>query len=69
MDEQRVTQLEKKAAFQERLLQELNDALVGQRKEIETLRREVGALKARAEQKGTEGLVKDLDEEAPPPHY
>ena len=67
--DKRITELEKKAAFQERLLQELNDALVGQRKEIEALKRQVSALKDQAAGKGAEGLVKDLDEEDLPPHY
>jgi SlyX protein len=64
--DKRITQLESKVAFQERLLQELNTVVVAQQNRIEQLERKLNALK---DQSARGDLVKDLDEETPPPHY
>jgi len=64
--EKRLTQLESKLAFQERLLQELNSVVLDQQKKIDLLEQRVRALKDQSVQGE---LVKDLDDEEPPPHY
>ena len=66
MNESRIEEIETKAAFQEDLLQKLDDALASQQKQILDLK---GQIKALNEQ------VRSLEaglppvEDAPPPHY
>lgn len=65
MDE-KIIELEKKAAFQEDLLVKLNDALVSQQKQLTALQARVQALQdfiSRGD------LVKRQEDETPPPHY
>ena len=64
--EKRVTALEKKAAFQEQLLAQLNEALVGQQKKLIELEGKFNTIK---DQIGQGGLVKRQEDETPPPHY
>lgn len=64
--EQRITELEKKAAFQEDLIQQLNMALLDQQKRIDLLEKRLNALK---EQSTRGDLVKSQEFEEPPPHY
>ncbi len=64
--EDRMTAVEKKAAFQEHLLTQLNDALVNQQKKIMTLEQRVHALK---DQLSSRDFVKRQEDEIPPPHY
>lgn len=62
----RITELEKKAAFQEHLLEQLHEVLLEHQKKIETLEIKVKSMKdnsARAD------LVIPIEEETPPPHY
>lgn len=66
--EGRVAELETRAAFQERALQELNDAVVRQGRELERLQREVEALRDRLRALAP-SPVAPPDEETPPPHY
>ena len=64
----RLTELESRIAFQEHTLQELNDVIVRQEREIDGLRRQLDAL--RAEFKAlAPALVAGRSEETPPPHY
>jgi SlyX protein len=64
--EKRMTQLETRLSFQERLLQELNSVVIGQQKRIDLLELKLAALK---DQNARGDLVKELDEEERPPHY
>lgn len=60
---ERVTDLEIKAAFQEKLLTDLDEVLCALRDEVEGLRRDVVAIAAQLEA-GEEELTDE-----PPPHY
>lgn len=63
---ERITALEKKAAFQEDLLAKLNEALVGQQKRLTVFEMQFNAMK---EQLRRGDLVKRQEDETPPPHY
>lgn len=65
-DESRIVELELRYMQQQELLQELSDVLFTQRKELDTLRAEVEALKKKLE--GDPGLV-DARQHEKPPHY
>jgi SlyX protein len=68
MDSERLDDLERHAAHQERMLRELSDVLTEQWRIIETLRRDVQNLKDQL--RGVEGAVAELTPpEPPPPHY
>ena len=64
--EQRLINIEKKIAFQDQHLCELNEVLVDQQKRILELERQLGALQ---EQMSSGPLVKRIEDEDPPPHY
>lgn len=64
--EKRITELEKKAAFQEHLLEELNSVILEHQKKIEALERQLQWMK---EHSVRPDLVIPRDEETPPPHY
>ncbi len=64
--ESRIIELEKKVSFQDQELKELGNALMLQHKEIEALKASIAVLKDKAE---SGALVKDADQEEPPPHY
>jgi SlyX protein len=64
--DQRLVDIEKKAAFQEHLLAQLNEALVGQQKQLAVLE---ARLKAMSEGLDRGDLVKRREDENPPPHY
>jgi len=66
--EERIVELETRLAFQERLIQELNDALTGQQRQLDVFQHTLDTM---CEQLKT-GLADDtklLSEEVPPPHY
>ena len=65
--ERRLTELEIKASFTEDLVDHLNDVILRQQAQIDLLIREVGQLKQRAPERGTDGPRDPRDEL--PPHY
>ncbi len=64
----RITELETRLAWQERLIGELNDALAAQQRQIDALEKTVGRMRERLLAALDSGLARP-DEEAPPPHY
>lgn len=64
----RLIELENRIAFQDHTLQELNEVIVRQQREIDDLRRELEALRAQF-QALAPALVASRSEETPPPHY
>jgi len=63
----RFEDIETKLAFQEHLLESLNEALTGQQVQIDTLRKIVKQLNQQIDM-GSE-QIKRPEEETPPPHY
>ena len=66
--QQQLIDLESKLAFQEDVVQSLNDELHEHQKSIEKLQRQVMLLAEKISQ-GTDSGILRLDEEPPPPHY
>jgi len=66
--ENRLIELETRLAFQDNSLQELNAVVVRQQREIDTLTREIEALKAQIRTLAPE-MVGSRADETPPPHY
>jgi SlyX protein len=66
--QERLAELEVRVAFQDRTIQELNDAVTRQQRALERLARELEALKDRLRAL-TPSPVASRDEETPPPHY
>ncbi len=64
--DERLTELEMQLAFQERLIQELNDALARQQERLDALERRLLALSHRTDDGD---LIRRPEEEVPPPHY
>jgi SlyX protein len=64
--QERITELEKKAAFQEDLIQQLNSVLLEQQRKIELLEKRFNAFK---DQPFAGDIVKQQEYEEPPPHY
>ena len=65
-DESRIVELELRYMQQQELLQELNDVLYAQRRELDALKAEVDLLKKKLEVEP--GLV-DAQRQEKPPHY
>ena len=68
MSNQQFDSLEMKLAFQEDLIQKLDDALVSQQQQILTLQRQVQLLGNELRALDTRSLG-DATPEPPPPHY
>ena len=68
--DRRLTELEIKASFQEDLLDQLNQVIVRQQRDIAQLVRDVDTLRQQAQQTtdAGPGLLRDLRDELPP-HY
>jgi SlyX protein len=68
--DRRLTELEIKASFQEDLLDQLNQVIVRQQRDIAQLVRDVDTLRQQAQQAADAGpgLLRDLRDELPP-HY
>jgi SlyX protein len=66
--EERLAELEVRLAFQERTIQELNDVVTRQARELERLGREVAGLRHQLAQLAPP-LVGRREDEPPPPHY
>ncbi len=66
--ENRIIELETKISYQEHLIQELNDVVTHQQKQIDALELEIKRI--RDHLKGTSSSqIARPEEEVPPPHY
>jgi SlyX protein len=65
---ERLAELETRIAFQDRTIQELNDVVVRQQRELERLAREFAALTVQVRALAPYPVA-SRDEETPPPHY
>ncbi|KPK14176.1 MAG: hypothetical protein AMJ67_16575 [Betaproteobacteria bacterium SG8_41] len=65
---ERFVDLEARLAFQERALQELNDVVVRQQRDIDRLTRELETLRTQV-RSVMPAFVVPPSEETPPPHY
>lgn len=65
----RITELETRTAFQEDLLNTLNDIVAKQDRQLATLTRKLDLLKEQLEQQGDGGGGSDSMGHEPPPHY
>lgn len=66
--EKRLEDLEMKVAFQDKAILELNDVIVGQQRQIDQLKKELEAVRARLASL-TPSLIASQAEETRPPHY
>ena len=66
--ETRVVALEMRYMEQESTIQDLNEVILSQQREIDVMRRDLAELKEQMAAAGT-SLVRDQSEEEPPPHY
>ncbi len=64
--EERIIELEKKVSYQEKVIEDLNDVVVGQQKELDRLKIRWDDLQ---KQVMSGSLVKNQEDEEPPPHY
>ena len=64
--QQRLTELERKISYQDKLLQELNEVIFDLSKRLDLLESRQTSIK---DQIANGILVKDQEDEAPPPHY
>ena len=66
-DSQRLTNLEGTIAFQERTIDDLNEVVTRQQVQIDRLEQQLKLVLEQLNAAGT--LVRDADQEEPPPHY
>lgn len=67
--EDRLARLEESVFFQERLLNELNEALTGQQRQLDAMARTQELLSARMEELRRTMTSGEAPVNAPPPHY
>jgi SlyX protein len=65
---ERLTELEVRVAFQDQTLQDLNEVVTRQQREIDRLTQELEAVKSRLAAHAP-SMVIPQEEEKPPPHY
>lgn len=65
---ERLTELEVRVAFQEKTLQDLNEVVTRQQREIDRLAKELEAVKSRLAGLAPSMVIPQEDEK-PPPHY
>jgi len=65
--EDRFQDIETKIAFQEHLLEALNDALTGQQQQLDVLLEKMNHLNRQFQSSG--GQISKPEDESPPPHY
>jgi SlyX protein len=66
--ESRFEDIETKLSFQEHLLENLNDALTGQQRQLDELQRQITKISDMMEST-QEDQADNSHQEAPPPHY
>ncbi len=66
--EKRIVELETKLSFQEHLIQELNEALTHQQRQLDALQHKLDMMHEQLKD-GMSDDIKPLSEEVPPPHY
>jgi len=66
--EERLAELEIRVAFQEKTLQDLNDVVTRQQAQLDSVVRELQALKGRIKAVMVSNVASEV-EETPPPHY
>jgi len=66
--EERIVELETKVSFQERLIQELNEALTRQQQQLDALQHRLETMREKI-QADLSDEIKSVSEEVPPPHY
>jgi SlyX protein len=64
----RIVELESKVAFQDELINRLDEALVAQRDELDRLAERVRRLEEQVKA-GASSIIRSEAEETPPPHY
>lgn len=67
--DERVEALESRVAFQEATIDQLNDEVALQAREINTLKRQIHHLNAIVQSLKDNGLTGSIEQEPPPPHY
>jgi SlyX protein len=67
-DSQRMTDLEERLTYQQHLIDQLNDVVLGQARQLERLGRELASYVTAVERLTQQGLGEDLPHEKPP-HY
>jgi SlyX protein len=65
---ERLTELEVRVAFQDKTIQELNEVVTRQQREIDHLAKELEAMKSRLAGMAPSMVISQEDEK-PPPHY
>lgn len=65
--EKHIIELETKVSYQDHIIQELNDVVTNQQKQIDAL--ELKMERVRDHLKASSSQLARPDEEAPPPHY
>jgi SlyX protein len=65
---ERLTELEVRVAFQDQTIQDLNEVVTDQQRQIDRLTQELEAIKSRLAAV-TPSMVIPQEEEKPPPHY
>ncbi|HSW52332.1 MAG TPA: SlyX family protein [Sulfuricaulis sp.] len=65
---ERLTELEVRVAFQEKTIQDLNEVVTDQQRQLDRLAQELEAVKSRLAALAP-ALVIPQEEEKPPPHY
>lgn len=65
---ERLTELEVRLAFQEKTIQDLNEVVTDQQRQIDRLAQELEAVKSRLAALAP-AMVIPQEEEKPPPHY
>ena len=68
--EQRIVELESKLAFQDHTVEQLNQVVIAQQREIDQLHKEVERLKQQFKTLAEQASQShNFDDEPPPPHY
>ncbi len=66
--EKRMIELETKVSYQDHMIQELNDVVIRQQKQIDALEAEMKRTREHLKGNSGSGLARP-EEESPPPHY
>ena len=66
--EDRIIELETKISYQEHLIQELNDVITHQQKQIDALEAEMKRIRDHLKSSNASNIARP-EEEVPPPHY